>query len=90
MKKMHEVRLKVLNSKGKRVNFVLEPWGEIYDFDPSDEFLVVIQGPAEGIPEVDINDESVMVYGWSGSTAQVFRNDEELSPHTRSPVPQFP
>jgi hypothetical protein len=88
--KPYQVVLRLSNSRAVETTFVLEPWGETYPFGVDDEFVIVLRGPENGSPEVDFGDDAVTVWGWPGSTARLFRNEEELGKglHERTPVPR--
>jgi hypothetical protein len=85
----YEVTLRLFNTKRDATNFVLEPWGEVYVFSPGDELEVRMKAPEPGVPEVDVTDEALTVFGWAGSTASLFKNGEELGAgsYERTPVP---
>jgi hypothetical protein len=86
-----EVRLLLTNSSDRFLSFVLEPWGEVYAFEPEAQISLVLCGPEGGHPEVDYGSEAVTVWSWSGSTARVFKNDIELGvgEFERTPVPDM-
>ena len=91
MTKTIEVRLLLINSTDKPLSFVLEPWGEVYPFEPETQISLVFCGPEGGHPEVDYGAEAVTVWSWSGSTARVFKDDRELGAgkFERTPVPDM-
>ena len=89
-KKEQETRLRVINSKAHGVTFVLEPWGDIYDMAPEDEFVVVFLGPGPAEPEVDLTEDAVTVYGWTGSMVRVLKNGDELVNYEGIEVPAIP
>jgi hypothetical protein len=72
-----EVTLRIQNRQGREVTFVLEPWGEVYHFAPRDEFFVTFTGP-QGTPQVDVEDDAVVVWAWQGCTATLKKNGTEL------------
>lgn len=53
-----------------------EPWGMPHLLSPGEEFRVVGISPQPGRMEVVEVDGSVAVYGWNGSTLQVYNGDE--------------
>lgn len=89
-----EVVLRLFNSWGHTIDFVLEPWGEVYAFGSEDEFLLVARGPSPTSPEIDVASGSVTVSGWPGSTVRLYKNGLELgagsSERTRVPVGKAP
>ena len=91
--KLQDVTLRFTNSKSREVSFVLEPWGEIYSLKPADEIVVVFRGPPRLEPEIDLEDETITAYGWTGSYASVFKNGEEVRSgmsDSHPPVPPIP
>jgi hypothetical protein len=66
--KEHEVTLQFSNSLTRDIRFVLEPWGESYMFRPDDELVIRAIGPDSGIPEIDLTNEAITIYGWVDST----------------------
>ena len=91
MKKTIEARMLFTNSTEKSLSFVLEPWGEVYEFEPEAQISLVLCGSEGGHPAVDYGSEAVTVWGWSGSTARVFKDDRELGAgeFERTPVPDM-
>jgi hypothetical protein len=84
------VHLRLTNSTGRKTSFVLEPWGDVHEFAPADEFLVVFTGPSPGDPQIDLTDEATTVWSWTGSTVRLFRNGVEVRNAGGPPVPGFP
>ena len=86
-----EVKLRISNSKAGPITFTLEPWGETYSLDAGDVFVLIFQGPDGDGPEVDIGEERITVWGWTGSTVRLFKGDEELGagPVEKPRVPDF-
>jgi hypothetical protein len=84
------ISLRFFNSKKRKLSFGLEPWGESYTFDADEEVQVIATGPASGVPEIVLEDEGVTIWCWPGSTAQLFKNGQELGAaaqkRTRVPV----
>jgi len=89
-KKDTETRLRVINSKTHRVSFVLEPWGDVYDMEPADEYVVIFTGPVPAEPEVDLMDDSITVYGWTGSMVRVIKDGKEVVNYEGLKVPATP
>jgi hypothetical protein len=82
-----DINLRVNNSKQHPVKFYLEPWGEEFDLAAGEEIVVRLSGPEPAVPEVDVAQESITVWAWSGSTVRLFQRDEELGVSPRWPVP---
>jgi hypothetical protein len=89
-KKAQDTRLRVINTKTHNVNFVLEPWGNIYEMAPADEYVVVFRGPSPAEPEVELTDDAVTVYGWTGSTVCVYKGDVEIINYEDLAAPAIP
>ena len=90
VKKLLETRIRVINSKEHDVTFVLEPWGDVYEMAPRDEFVVVFHGPTPAEPEVDLTEDSITVYGWTGSMVRLLKGDEEIVNYEGIEVPAIP
>ncbi len=75
----------VRNSRDREIGFVLEPWGEVYALQPGDVLQLEFDGPSDGEPEVDVEEEAITVWGWSGSTVELRLNGQALSPDYRRP-----
>lgn len=74
--------LHVWNSRSIPLHLLLEPRGEVYTVAPESGVDIVGEGPTEGRFEVSVQDDSVAVYGWTGSTVEIFRDGEVLEPFT--------
>ena len=82
------VRIRLVNPRETQVQVVLEPWGEIYAIAPDESVDVEVRGPAGEVLEIAHEAESIVVWGWPGSTARVFQGEQELgSAQGRPPVP---
>src|SRR5436309_2992677 len=81
--------LTVRNPRPTTVQFVLEPWGELYDLPPHAAFLVAAEGP-DGAPAclvLDAGPDYLTVWGWEGATVRLYHGDRELpAPGTRRPA----
>jgi hypothetical protein len=77
---LHEFSMRLSNARDRELSLILEPWGDIVAIQPDDEVLVVFLGPVptSDIPEIEVTDDSMTVYGWTGSYASIFRNGEEI------------
>jgi hypothetical protein len=87
---LHKVILQLSNRRSIPVTLYLEPWGDIYEFLPGDEVVIVVTGPDPVTPELVDEDESITFYGWTGSHMQAFKNGEVLVDYTGIQVPPFP
>ena len=66
------------NDRTTPLTFVLEPWGEEYTMPPQSEVRVEFSGPEAHWPLIEWGEDIITVYGWSGSTARVFMDGQEL------------
>jgi len=82
--------LTVQNSRVHTLDFVLEPWGEIYAMASEDTFVVSFSSTQQGKPTLIVEEDAIVVYGWQQSVAKVWHNGDELTPHERPPVPAMP
>lgn len=80
MASKNRTRIQVTNRQKFEVEFVLEPWGEIYRMPPEATFEVVASGPTSGCLEIEYEDKQVFVYGWGGATVDVFHEGQPLRP----------
>ena len=82
-------QLRITNSRTHKIDFVLEPWGEIYQMAIGDCFDVSILAPNPGTPDIFCEDQSITLYCWSGSTVVLKNGDVELgaADEYRTPVP---
>jgi hypothetical protein len=83
----HETRLRVANTQGKPIRLVLEPWGREYVVRPTDEYILVFLGPGKSEPEVLVGQDEIEVWGWTGTTVDVFKNGEELTEYVPEDLP---
>jgi hypothetical protein len=85
------VSLTVRNVRAVEITFHLEPWGEEYLMPPGAAFQIVARGPEGGSLEVEMGDEDIIAYGWSGSVVSLFQDGDELGGGwERPPVPATP
>ena len=89
-KKESVTRVTVINSKQQNLTFFLEPWGDEYEMRPEDRFVLLFYGPNPGDPEVVVSEDGVTVWGWTGSTVRVIKNDTEIVHYAGAVVPAFP
>ena len=89
-KKENEVSLRVINAKEHNVTFQLEPWGDVYPMAPKDEFVVHFVSAEFAEPEVEMTEDAIVVYGWTGCLVRVTKNGKELINYTRARVPAIP
>lgn len=73
---MFESRETVRNDTPEPVTIWLEPWGWEHTIPPNSSIQVVAVSPSGGQLEVVDDGETIAVYGWSGSTMKIYRDDE--------------
>jgi len=78
MKGHSQQHLWIRNSHDEAITFCIEPWADELMMQPGVSYLVQFEGPEGEFPAVDWSKDKVTVYGWSGSVASVFCNDEEI------------
>ena len=84
-------RLTVANDGESPLEFVLEPWGEIYELPAGESFEIVAHGPPGGF-EVTHQAGRIVVWGWTGTTVDLLRDNVEIAPGSgpRGRVPPMP
>ena len=86
-KKDLETRLRLINTQGRAVRFILEPWGRVYVLRPDDEFMLVFRGPEDiSEPEVVLGDKEITVWG-PAAQVDVFKNGEVLTEYVPEEMP---
>lgn len=75
--KKYEVTLRFSNSAPNALTFILEPWGEVYDFAAGSEMVVQFSADRAGEPEVVLGPGTIEVYGWTGCTFTLLRDGAE-------------
>ena len=63
----------------RRMPLYLEPWGEEFHCAPGDTLQIVGRGPQSDVLEIEVGDDAITVYGWSGSVVSILRNGVELT-----------
>jgi hypothetical protein len=82
------MHVRLANPGEAPVQLVLEPWGETHTIPPDDVVELQAQGPDDGALEIAHARDTIVVWGWPGSTIQLFLGGEELgSVRGRPPVP---
>ena len=66
----------ITNTGPDALSVILEPWGMVHVLAPGASFRVVASSALPGGLEVVEGEESVTVYGWAGSTLQMYQDDE--------------
>src|SRR5262245_60604068 len=86
---MHEVIETIRNDGSADVALVIEPWGMPLLLPAGHSFTIVARAPTAGQLEVVRQPDRVIVFGWPGSTAEVFDGDH-LVDEFPTPVPSVP
>jgi hypothetical protein len=68
----------IRNTRSVPLRFLLEPWGEEYRVEPQSEVRIEFHGPGGESPIIEWGEHAVTAYGWSGSTARVFVDQQEV------------
>lgn len=84
--------VRVRNTRAGELAFYLEPWGEHYVLASGAALEIVAEGPGGDSLEVELADDHITVYGWSGSTVTLYQEGKELGAgdEVRSRVPSIP
>lgn len=81
---MHTVRRIITNEFTEPIDLGLEPWGMYLSIAPHQSLEVVAESPQAGDLEVVSEKQSVVVYGWPGSTLKVYCDGKVIH---EEPVP---
>ncbi len=89
---MMEQRLRVRNGHSKAMTLTLEPWGDTYQLAPDDVYDIIIHSPGIGIFDVEMNDDSIIVWGWEGAYVSLIQDGRVMRDGTvgHLPVPRIP
>ncbi|NTX10168.1 hypothetical protein HUA76_05180 [Myxococcus sp. CA056] len=75
-----KMTIRVRNRLGRPSSLVLEPWGEVALLTAGEVVEIHGQGPAPGeakdggLLQVDMTDDGIIVWGWSGSDFEISRS----------------
>jgi hypothetical protein len=77
------VSLRIRNGLKAHRTLILEPWAEEYDLTPGRVLEVVAEGDPEHALEVEIKEDSVVVYTFDSkdSTMTVLEDGQEVPPN---------
>jgi hypothetical protein len=82
--------LRLHNSNATALAIYIEPWGEQFFIPPEKTYEVVFEGPdGGGHPEIELKEQEIFVYAWSGSTFAVFSGGDLLKA-CDIPIPPIP
>lgn len=82
-------RSRLTNQQPRDVSFVVEPWGDEFSLPSGSTVDVVAHGPDDGVLEWEIGEDVIVVYGWVGSTIQVYLDGKPIEAYSH-PVPPIP
>ncbi len=68
---VNKIALRITNSTNNAMTMHLEPWGEERNMKSGTTLKIEAQGPGDGTLEVEYGENTITVYGWSGSTVCV-------------------
>jgi hypothetical protein len=65
--------LAVKNSNDHPLHVRIEPWGDEMTIEPGASLMIDFNGPIGGVIEVESEPDTIVVYGWVGSTMELRR-----------------
>ena len=83
----HTHRIKLRNDQPRPLDVYIEPWGDHLVLPPGATFNVAAHSSLAGALEVSVDAGSMTVYGWSGTTFEVYSADGGLLAQSSIPVP---
>lgn len=87
----HAATLRLRNARPDSVEYLLEPWGEVYEPRAGATLTLISSGPTGGYVEVVFGEERVTTWSDTGSTATLECDHEfGLYRGPRPPVPPYP
>lgn len=69
--------LSIKNSRGIPLTLHLEPWGDQIELPPDVALDVVAKASNEGAFEINLGDDHIAVWGWTGSILSVYKDGVE-------------
>ena len=66
------------NRCAHEVDLWIEPWGDRIRLRPQASYHLVGTGPSGGFFEVELRNDDFAVYGWEGSTVEIFDGQHKL------------
>ena len=85
---MFESQETIRNDSVEPMTIWLEPWGFEHTIPPNSSIRAVAVSPIEGRLEVADYGDTLAIYGWSGATLKVYR-DNELVDDVTMPLPDL-
>ncbi len=75
----HTRKWSFTNQRPYTIDFVMEPWGDIFEMPPGKTYQVIAEGPKFGKLEKRISARRVTVYGWPGSSLKVMSDGVDIT-----------
>jgi hypothetical protein len=75
---VRELRLDVCNNTKVPRHLYMEPSARHYVVPPGRTFRIVFTSEAAGVPQVDINDDSISVWCFANSDYRILEGDQEV------------
>lgn len=85
----YQMAVLIENESDHEMTFYLEPWGEWYPFPAGTSIRAVAYGPPGGELHLLHGYERIEVWGWAGSTVDLWQDGVALGPGAsgRPPIP---
>ncbi len=81
----------LVNSRQTSLDIWIEPWGDMVQLLPEQQCVIVIYSPQPGTPLVEVDDQDIKVWGWTGTYVAVWVDRELVRDYTGVlPVPEVP
>jgi hypothetical protein len=65
------ITVRLMNSLTRDLTVHLEPWGEQHKMTAGASLIIEAKGPDSDMLELEYSEESIRVYGWSGSVVSI-------------------
>ena len=88
----YKASIQVTNSFKDSKLLILEPWAEEFEMHSSKTFEFIGEGEKEGKFEVELNENTIVVFAWESSIVKVFCDGQEINNGAsgKIAVPIFP
>lgn len=82
MQNQYEIWATFTNTQNASIDFMLEPWGEVYTMESQATFKLFLQSNVKSTPikslAVLYDVGSLTVYAWEGCIASLFNGEKQL------------
>jgi hypothetical protein len=68
-------QIRIRNYSPREIDFDLEPYGERFKMKPRSIFTLLATGPKDDCLEVVYEENRIAVYGWTGSTISILKQE---------------